>query len=185
MSCKDKYTSSSSLLTLTIENDLHNPCIDQGREKQLSCHRVDVGHSLTIDHITTSCWYCRVAASAAVVALTSLYSLSLFASSLSSSSLSSTDYHGLHSDSLPLPTRTTVMKYWLVWCCDLLPWHHCHHACRGCLIIVIGLPIPFPFSPSLLPSFPPVTVTATDADDAAQIVLATFFWCVFYWSSSP
>jgi len=55
MSCKDKYTSSSSLLTLKIENDLHNPCIAQGREKQLSCHRVDVGHSLTIDHITTSC----------------------------------------------------------------------------------------------------------------------------------
>jgi hypothetical protein len=56
MSCKDKHTSaSSSLLTLTIENELHNPCIAQGREKQLSCHRVDIGHSFTIDHITTSC----------------------------------------------------------------------------------------------------------------------------------
>jgi hypothetical protein len=52
---KDKHTLSSSLLTLTIENDLHNPCIAQGRGKQLSCHRVDVVHSLTIDHITTSC----------------------------------------------------------------------------------------------------------------------------------
>ena len=58
---KDKHTSSSSLLTLTIETESHNPgwnrkneWLAHGREKQLSCHRVEVGHSLTIAHTTTN-----------------------------------------------------------------------------------------------------------------------------------